>query len=712
MIRFEQVTRRYEADGRPALDDVTVEFYRGDFAFLIGASGSGKSTLLRMILREGLPQRGKVTVAGQNLGLMLDRRVPDFRRSIGMVFQDFRLLPDKTVFDNVAFAMRVLGTKRSAIRKRVTKVLEKVDLAHLAKRYPHEISGGEQQRAAIARAIVNDPAILLADEPTGNLDPRASAEVMKVLRWINASGTTVIMATHDRAIVDQADSRVVQLHRGRLVRDEPHGFYDAPEGSEAWDVLAQEEGESGLRAHDPAPLKTWMLPVTGGAAGGVSGSDSYDETIDDEAHDDETLHRDLDDSSTADAGTEGHHTWEPDTQDHHFVESRDESIDHVGDHPQDQVMAPGEDPSVLAYDEDPVLRETAPLDSTEELAAMDLEGDAVFDAPFEEGSEREEPIFDEPIQEEPEQEELLGDQESYLDDDEVDDVDDADVDEDEHENDADHEQTGLRITWPDHLREDAHSHDVPELHSDFNGTEMPDLEQDGYTETEDESAEAEQIEFLSGHPTDADLPLTEPQLEEPVAGEIAAVSHDDAPSAPEPAEADRPQLQQPASQVFADEPLAPATPPPARPRLSWLAHSSDAAPDRTSAEPAEQSAPSVPAFTLDPPTQEPFSPGSALRDMTAEPGNEPEPEFEPEPEPEVEPVAAFEPEPEPRPGLDPAGDPQLEFEPEPEPDEPRPVPKPMSSASQSTYTDARRTAEHLGIPRSRRSIMRRLRRDK
>lgn len=750
MIRFEQVTRRYEADGRPALDDVTVEFYRGDFAFLIGASGSGKSTLLRMILREGLPQRGKVTVAGQNLGLMLDRRVPDFRRSIGMVFQDFRLLPDKTLFDNVAFAMRVLGTKRSAIRKRVTKVLEKVDLAHLAKRYPHEISGGEQQRAAIARAIVNDPAILLADEPTGNLDPRASAEVMKVLRWINASGTTVIMATHDRAIVDQADSRVVQLHRGRLVRDEPHGFYDAPEGSEAWDVLAQEEGESGLRAHDPAPLKTGMLPVTGGAAGGVSGSDSYDDTIDDDAHDDdaysvdaysdeahdnETLHRDLDHSSTTDAGTEGHHSWEPDTQDHHFVESRDESIDHVGDHPQDQVMAPGEDPSVLAYDEDPVLRETTPLDSTEELAAMDLEGDAVFDAPFEEGSERDEPIFDEPIQEEPEQEELLRHQESYLDDDEVDDVDDADVDEDEHENDADHEQTGLRITWPDHLREDAHSHDVPELHSDFNGAEMPDLEQDGYTETEDESAEAEQVELLIDHPTDAGLPLTEPQLEEPVTGEIAAVSHDDAPSAPEPAvsaesaesvepvepaESDRPQLRQPASQVFADEPLAPATPPPARPRLSWLAHSSDAAPDRTSAEPAEQPAPSVPAFTLDPPTQEPFSPGSALLDMTAEPGNEPEPEFEPEPEPEFVPEPAFEPEPElvpepafesepePRPGLDP----QLEFEPEPEPDEPRPVPKPMSSASQSTYTDARRTAEHLGIPRSRRSIMRRLRRDK
>ncbi|EXF25228.1 cell division protein FtsE [Nesterenkonia sp. AN1] len=431
MIRFEQVTRRYEAGGRPALDDVTVEFYREDFAFLIGASGSGKSTLLRMILREGLPQRGKVTVAGQNLGLMLDRRVPDFRRSIGMVFQDFRLLPDKTVFDNVAFAMRVLGAKRSVIRKRVTKVLEKVDLAHLAKRYPHEISGGEQQRAAIARAIVNDPAILLADEPTGNLDPRASAEVMKVLRWINASGTTVIMATHDRAIVDQAESRVVQLHHGRVVRDEPHGSYDAPEGSEAWDVLAREEGESGLRAHDPAPAKTGMLPVTG--------SNDAHQTSEDQ---------------TQEHQAPEHHTWEPDTEDHEFVESRDDAIDHVGDHPQDQVMAPGEDPSVLAYDEDPVLRETAPVDPTEELAALDLDEEV----------HHEEPVGEHPSEHEHEH---------------------------EHEHDfadedpAPAEEAGLQVTWPQHLRDDAHVHDVPELHGDFNGTEMPDLEQDGYAEIED-----------------------------------------------------------------------------------------------------------------------------------------------------------------------------------------------------------------------------------
>ncbi|GAB3188278.1 cell division ATP-binding protein FtsE [Nesterenkonia suensis] len=253
MIRFEHVTRRYEPGGRPALDDVSVEFHRGDFVFLIGASGSGKSTLLRMILREGLPQQGKVTVAGQNLGLMLERRVPDYRRSVGMVFQDFRLLPDKTVFDNVAFAMRVIGAKRSQIRQRVTAVLERVGLEDLSHRYPHEISGGEQQRAAIARAIVNEPAIVLADEPTGNLDPRASDEVMKILRWINASGTTVIMATHDRVIVDRMRRRVVQLHDGALVRDDERGSYDPPRGSHAWSILRDEETSGGLRAQDPRP---------------------------------------------------------------------------------------------------------------------------------------------------------------------------------------------------------------------------------------------------------------------------------------------------------------------------------------------------------------------------------------------------------------------------------------------------------------------------
>ncbi|MCH8564720.1 cell division ATP-binding protein FtsE [Nesterenkonia sp. LB17] len=671
MIRFEQVTRRYEADGRPALDDVTVEFYREDFAFLIGASGSGKSTLLRMILREGLPQRGKVTVAGQNLGLMLDRRVPDFRRSIGMVFQDFRLLPDKTVFDNVAFAMRVLGAKRSAIRKRVTKVLEKVDLAHLAKRYPHEISGGEQQRAAIARAIVNDPAILLADEPTGNLDPRASAEVMKVLRWINASGTTVIMATHDRAIVDQANSRVVQLHHGRVVRDEPHGSYDPPEGSEARDVLAQEEGESGLRAHDPAPLKTGMVPAVVGSDTGTA--------------EDHLADSDFGDGGTQEHGTQEHdgqehHTWEPDAQDHHFVESRDDAIDHVGDHPQDQVMAPGEDPSVLAYDEDPVLQETAPVAYTDELTELDLDDDAPA-APAGDDSEpglHDAPINDEPVAHDPFEHEH----------------------EHEHEHDFDgegsahEEDAGFRVTWPEHLRHDAHGHDVKEPHGDFNGTEMPDLEQDGYTETEDDleddlvddlvtepadepagyGAREDQTELRADHQDAHALQSVEPTLEEPITGEIPAAT---GPSVEPPREPDQPRP--PSAPMFDGEPLAPlapATPPPARPQLSWLARADDDAPQPPSAQPPEQQSPSRPAFTLDPPTPDP----------------------EPEPEPEVGPQS----------------EPELEREPElpPEPEEPSPVPQPESSAAQSTYPDASRTAEHLGLSRSRRSIMRRLRRDR
>lgn len=261
MIRFENVTRTYRSGGKPALEDVSVEFNRGDFVFLIGASGSGKSTLLRMILREGLPQKGKVTVAGQNLVLMLERRVPHYRRSVGMVFQDFRLLPDKTVYENVAFAMRVIAAPRAQIKKQVMKTLERVKLDHLARRYPHEISGGEQQRAAIARAIVNQPAIVLADEPTGNLDPRASEEVMKILRWINASGTTVVMATHDRAIVDQSHRRVVQLHKGQLVRDDHHGTYDPPEGSHAWELLSAEMEESGLQASDPMPMLTQSVPT-------------------------------------------------------------------------------------------------------------------------------------------------------------------------------------------------------------------------------------------------------------------------------------------------------------------------------------------------------------------------------------------------------------------------------------------------------------------
>lgn len=237
MIRFESVTRRHQDSGKPALEDVTVEFHRGDFVFLIGSSGSGKSTLLRLILRETLAQEGRLTVSGQNLGRMLPRRVPIYRRSIGMIFQDFRLLPDKNVQQNVAFALEVIGAPRREIRSRVPEVLDQVNLKHLAQRYPHEISGGEQQRAAIARAVVNRPAILLADEPTGNLDPRASAEVMAILQDISEAGTTVVMATHDRPAVDKYAHRVVHLHEGKIIRDEKPGKYDPQPGSSAWNIL-------------------------------------------------------------------------------------------------------------------------------------------------------------------------------------------------------------------------------------------------------------------------------------------------------------------------------------------------------------------------------------------------------------------------------------------------------------------------------------------
>ncbi|GAA1120390.1 cell division ATP-binding protein FtsE [Nesterenkonia jeotgali] len=702
MIRFEEVTRRYEAGGRPALDDVTVEFYRGDFAFLIGASGSGKSTLLRMILREGLPQRGKVTVAGQNLGLMLDRRVPDFRRSIGMVFQDFRLLPDKTVFDNVAFAMRVLGAKRGAIRKRVTKVLEKVELAHLAKRYPHEISGGEQQRAAIARAIVNDPAILLADEPTGNLDPRASAEVMKVLRWINASGTTVIMATHDRAIVDHAQTRVVQLHRGRLVRDEAHGFYDAPEGSEAWDVLAQEESESGLRAHDPAPLKTAVAPALGSAA--ADGAAEHDSFQDGE-----------------------HHTWEPDTQDHHFVESRDESIDHVGDHPEDQVMAPGEDPSVLAFDEDPVLQETA--ESSPALRELDFDhhggndvhiddagaaqhehpgmrderhdawpldapilDEPVLDEPTRDAPMSEAAILDEPFSEGPADESsrhrgVEGETEQEPDDEFHDAADTApDVNEDESEFVP---ETGFSVTWPDHLREDVHGHDVPEPHGDFDGTELPDLDQDGFTEAEEEPELEEPLTGeimpipqavetdLRHHDQDLDPDQDLDQDLDPdkftdAEQDLGAEQDPDPEQYPDPdqdlrsdlgaepdhANGDRSGSDQDSSRSGpqgpepSGVPLTPATPAQPRPRLSWLAHAEEESPQRPDHRPAETQAPARPIFTLDPPSpRPPRAPESRLDPVPAEdpvldgdPADGRDPVLEQDPGLEQDPVIAEDPE--------------------------------------------------------------------
>ncbi|AGW41053.1 ABC transporter ATP-binding protein [Leifsonia xyli subsp. cynodontis DSM 46306] len=225
MIRFEHVSKQYPGTSRPALGGITLEVLRGDFVFLVGASGSGKSSCLRLILKEERPTKGRIHVLGQDLGAISSRKVPYFRRNIGVVFQDFRLLPNKTVFQNVAFTLQVIGKSRGFIQEAVPDVLTMVGLEGKAQRLPHELSGGEQQRVAIARAVVNKPQILLADEPTGNLDPATSAGIMAVLERINAGGTTVLMATHEAAIVDQMKRRVIELVGGQIVRDERHGGY-------------------------------------------------------------------------------------------------------------------------------------------------------------------------------------------------------------------------------------------------------------------------------------------------------------------------------------------------------------------------------------------------------------------------------------------------------------------------------------------------------
>jgi cell division transport system ATP-binding protein len=225
MIRFTNVTKKYAGTSRPALNGVDFEILRGEFVFLVGASGSGKSSCLRLMIKEDRPNIGSIHVLGQDLGTISSRKVPFFRRNLGVVFQDFRLLPNKTVFDNVAFTLQVIGKSRGFIQEAVPDVLKMVGLAGKAARYPHELSGGEQQRVAIARAIVNKPALLLADEPTGNLDPATSAGIMALLERINASGTTIVMATHAADFVDRMQKRVIELVAGQIVRDEREAGY-------------------------------------------------------------------------------------------------------------------------------------------------------------------------------------------------------------------------------------------------------------------------------------------------------------------------------------------------------------------------------------------------------------------------------------------------------------------------------------------------------
>jgi len=227
VIRFQNVSKVYARGARPALDQITMEVERGEFVFLVGASGSGKSTFLRLVLREERPTSGQVFVAGRDVSTLSPWKVPHLRRQIGVVFQDFRLLPNKTVFENVAFALEVIGKPRHHILTTVPETLELVGLEGKEKRRPHELSGGEQQRVAIARAFVNRPSILLADEPTGNLDPTTSVGIMRLLDRINRTGTTIVMATHDDEIVDQMRKRVVELDDGSMVRDQSRGVYGA-----------------------------------------------------------------------------------------------------------------------------------------------------------------------------------------------------------------------------------------------------------------------------------------------------------------------------------------------------------------------------------------------------------------------------------------------------------------------------------------------------
>ena len=225
MIEFNNVSKIYNNNVK-ALSDVSVKIDSGDFVFLVGPSGSGKSTFIKMLLKEIEPTIGNITVADRNLSEIKRNQVPYYRRKIGMVFQDFRLIPTLNVYENVAFAMRVVEASQKEIRKRVPMVLSLVGLSHKYKMFPNELSGGEQQRVSLARAIVNNPSVLIADEPTGNLDPDTAKEIMELLEDINRSGTTIVMATHAKDIVDSMKKRVIAIEKGSIVRDDRKGMYE------------------------------------------------------------------------------------------------------------------------------------------------------------------------------------------------------------------------------------------------------------------------------------------------------------------------------------------------------------------------------------------------------------------------------------------------------------------------------------------------------
>jgi len=230
VIEFRGVSKRYPS-GDQGLDQATFAVNRGEFVFLVGATGSGKSTVIRLLIKEIEPTEGTIRVAGHDLEEITRRRVPFYRRNIGVVFQDFKLLPGRTVYDNVAYALQVTGGTRKEIRAKVPDILRLTGLSTKLHNYPDQLSGGEQQRVSIARAFVNHPPLLLADEPTGNVDPETSIDIMRLLYRINRTGTTVLVATHDQTMVDKMRRRVVELSRGRIVRDEAAGLYTRDEST-------------------------------------------------------------------------------------------------------------------------------------------------------------------------------------------------------------------------------------------------------------------------------------------------------------------------------------------------------------------------------------------------------------------------------------------------------------------------------------------------
>ena len=224
MLIMSDVSKVYPG-GSMALQDVNVHMEPGEFVFVVGPSGAGKSTFIKMLFREVLPTTGSIFVNGVDILSLTPKEIPFLRRQLGIIFQDYRLLPDRTVFENVAFAMQVIEAPHRKIKRQVMNVLDLVGLRHRANAYPNELSGGEQQRIAIARAIVNDPVFVIADEPTGNLDPETSWDIMEIFKEINATGTTIVMATHDKEVVDAMGKRVIAIEKGRIVRDEKEGVY-------------------------------------------------------------------------------------------------------------------------------------------------------------------------------------------------------------------------------------------------------------------------------------------------------------------------------------------------------------------------------------------------------------------------------------------------------------------------------------------------------